>query len=43
MAPRNILSAARAEERAREEARAQGLSESVFNDDDGPIFAPPLE
>jgi len=43
MALRNILSAARAEERAIAEARAKGLPEPVFNTDDGPIFAPPRE
>jgi len=43
MALRNILSAARAEDRAIAEARAKGLPEPVFNNDDGPIFAPPRE
>jgi hypothetical protein len=43
MALRNILSAARAEERAIAEARAKGLPEPVFNNDDGPIFAAPRE
>jgi hypothetical protein len=39
----NILSAARAEERAIAEARAKGLPEPNFSNDDGPIFAPPRE
>jgi hypothetical protein len=43
LALRNILSAARAEDRAIAEARAKGLPEPVFNNDDGPIFAPPRE
>jgi len=43
MALRNILSAARAEDRAIAEARAKGLPEPVFNNDDGPIFAAPRE
>lgn len=43
MALRNILSAARAEDRAIADARAKGLPEPVFNNDDGPIFAPPRE
>ena len=43
LALRNILSAARAEERAIAEARAKGLPEPVFNNDDGPIFAAPRE
>ena len=43
MALRNILSAARAEDRAIAEARAKGLPEPKFNNDDGPIFAPPRE
>jgi hypothetical protein len=43
MALRNILSAARAEDRAIAEARAKGLPEPTFNNDDGPIFAPPRE
>jgi hypothetical protein len=43
MALANILSAARAEDRAIAEARAKGLPEPKFNSDDGPIFAPPRE
>jgi hypothetical protein len=43
MALANILSAARAEDRAIAEARAKGLPEPKFNNDDGPIFAPPRE
>jgi hypothetical protein len=43
LALRNILSAARAEDRAIAEARAKGLPEPVFNNDDGPIFAPARE
>jgi hypothetical protein len=43
LALRNILSAARAEDRAIAEARAKGLPEPKFNNDDGPIFAPPRE
>jgi hypothetical protein len=43
MALRNILSAARAEDRAIAEARAKGLPEPKFNNDDGPIFAAPRE
>jgi hypothetical protein len=43
LALRNILSAARAEDRAIAEARAKGLPEPVFNNDDGPIFAPPRD
>jgi len=39
----NILSAARAEDRAIAEARAKGLPEPKFNNDDGPIFAPARE
>jgi hypothetical protein len=43
LALRNILSAARAEDRAIAEARAKGLPEPKFNNDDGPIFAAPRE
>jgi hypothetical protein len=43
MALANILSAARAEERAIAEARAKGQPEPKFNNDDGPIFAPARE
>jgi hypothetical protein len=43
LALRNILSAARAEDRAIAEAREKGLPEPVFNNDDGPIFAPARE
>jgi hypothetical protein len=43
LALRNILSAARAEDRAIADARAKGLPEPVFNNDDGPIFAPARE
>jgi hypothetical protein len=43
MALANILSAARAEDRAIAEARAKGLPEPKFNNDDGPIFAAPRE
>ena len=43
MALANILSAARAEDRAIAEARAKGLPEPKFNTDDGPIFAPARE
>ena len=43
MALANILSAARAEDRAIAEARAKGLPEPKFNNDDGPIFAPTRE
>ena len=43
MALANILSAARAEDRAIAEARAKGLPEPKFNNDDGPIFAPARE
>jgi hypothetical protein len=43
MALANILSAARAEDRAIAEARAKGLPEPKFDNDDGPIFAPPRE
>ncbi len=43
LALRNILSAARAEDRVIAEARAKGLPEPVFNNDDGPIFAAPRE
>jgi hypothetical protein len=43
LALRNILSAARAEDRAIAEARAKGLPEPTFNNDDGPIFAAPRE
>jgi len=39
----NILSAARAEDRAIADARAKGLPEPKFSNDDGPIFAPPRE
>jgi hypothetical protein len=39
----NILSAARAEDRAIAEARAKGQPEPKFNNDDGPIFAPARE
>jgi hypothetical protein len=43
MALRNILSAARAEDRAIAEARAKGLPEPKFSNDDGAILAPPRE
>jgi hypothetical protein len=43
MALANILSAARAEDRAIAEARAKGLPEPKIDNDDGPIFAPPRE
>jgi hypothetical protein len=43
MALRNILSAARAEDRAIAEARAKGLPEPTFTQDDGAIFAAPRE
>jgi hypothetical protein len=43
MALRNILSAARAEDRAIAEARAKGLPDPVFAQDEGAIFAAPRE
>jgi hypothetical protein len=43
MALRNILSAARAEDRAIAEARAKGLPDPVFTQDEGAIFAAPRE
>jgi hypothetical protein len=43
LALRNILSAARAEDRAIADARAKGQPEPKFNNDDGPIFAAPRE
>jgi len=43
LALRNILSAARAEDRAIAEARAKGLPEPVFAADEGAVFAAPRE
>jgi hypothetical protein len=43
LALRNILSTARAEDRAIAEARAKGLPEPDFTQDEGSVFAAPRE